>query len=382
MRVVCHTQTRSRERPSIIAMLQVTCCALALFATQACIEKKTQEPDTQTQPEAKPKTRDAISHTPPKGFPNPVAPAVTPQKTSGIAWFGTKTLGLVKLEGGIFNRVIVSPTHIQQIVSDGSDGVWVRAQYRIYHVIGDTYTQVPIDTDFGAVEKLASGPKGDLWAISNKKIGHLDGENWSFSDRSSIAPNQESITIKDIDVDRLGRIFITSPHAFYIFRQGEWREVKPDLSPKDALQSVLFFGESDAWVLTRQTLIHATRGKWETVYRQIEPPGMRRLAARPDGQFVVEDNRTILLGKSNQGEIERFDPARGPVHARKIRALTVDTSNRLWVATDKGIVIRDASGTLTFWPHKSIPQLESDITTIYVQDAGPNLPQLATHPGG
>ncbi len=312
----------------------------------------------------------------PRGFP---APGPNPQpesSTPGAAWFGTRDKGLVKLDGRGFSHIMVAPQFVQQIVPAMPDGLWVLAQYRLFLVRGEKVTPVESDPTWGPMERIAAGQKGEVWSVTAKKIGRFDGETWSYLDRSEIAPGKELLTIKDMDVDSFGRIYICSKSAIYIRVDGEWREVLLELAPKDVLGGLALFQDASAWIWTRQEVFHVGRTRWEPMYRQLVPPGLRRLNVSGDGAWFLEDGLVLLQGDLGKQPWPRLDLTQEPALAKRVRSSFVDSGSRVWMGTDTGVVILDRDGLLSFWPKGDVPLLDSEVRAIYVEGSGPGLPAV------
>lgn len=281
----------------------------------------------------------------PRGFPAPGPYPVPSTSSPGAAWFGTKEKGLVRLDGEGFHHVMVAPAHVQQIVPALPTGLWELAQYRLFLVRGDRVEPITTDPTWGPIERIAPGPKGEVWTVASKRIGRFDGESWSYMDRAEIAPNRETITIKDMDVDAYGRIYICSKNSIFVRQDSAWREVAAGLSSKNTLLGLTLFQDSSAWLLTRQEVIHLGRSRWETLYRQDEPPGLRRFTVAADGAWFLEDGLVLLQGDENKGPSPRLNLAQDPVRAKRLRSSFVDSSGRVWVGTDRGAAILDKEGS-------------------------------------
>lgn len=314
----------------------------------------------------------------PRGFPAPGPFPVPASSGPGPAWFGTKEKGLVRLDAEGFHHVMVGPPHVQQIVPALPKGLWVLAQYRLFLVNGDKVDSIATDPTWGPIERITSGPKGEVWTVASKRIGRFDGTSWSYLDRAEIAPNKETVTIKDIDVDDYGRIYLCSKNSIYVMQDSAWREVPVDLGSKDVLQGLALFQDASAWLWTRQQAVHVGRTRWETRFKQLEPPGLRRLLVAPDGVWFLEDGLVLLQGDLEGKPTPRLDLALEPVKAKRIRSSFVDSSGRVWMGTDKGLAILEKGGVLTFWPQSAVPLLDSDVRALFVEGSGPRLPSVGT----
>lgn len=350
--------------------------ALLLVALPAC-PSTSQQSDAVGQGAKQSAAEETASHSAaPRGFPSPGPHPVPPTSSPGAAWFGTREKGLVRLDAEGFHHVMVAPTHVQQMVPALPSGLWVLSQYRLFHVEGDRVESVATDATWGPIERIASGPKGEVWTVASKRIGRFDGKSWSYLDRAEVAPNRETVTIKDIDVDSLGRIYLCSKSSVYVMQESEWREIALNLENKNVLVGLTLFQDANAWLLTRQQVFHVGRTRWTPVHRQLDSPGFRRLTVGPEGSWFLEDGLILLQGDGTGKPWPRLDLSQEPVRAKRIRSSHVDSAGRVWMGTDRGVVILDSGGLLTYWPKSALPLLDSDVRALYVQGSGPRLPAV------
>jgi len=350
-------------------------CLICSLGSAGC-SKATEEGDAPASAKNAPQDELPRGEPAPRGFPAPGPYPVPASSGPGAAWFGTKEKGLVRLDSEGFHHVMVGPPHVQQIVPGPPQGLWVLAQYRLFLVTGDKVEPIATDPTWGPIERIASGRKGEVWTVASKRIGRFDGTSWSYLDRAEIAPNRESVTIKDMDVDDYGRIYLCSKNSIYVMQDSAWREVTVELAAKDVLVGLSLFQDADAWLLTRQQARHVGRSRWESKFKQVEPPGLKRLTVAPDGTWFLEDGLVLLQGEPGSAPSPRLDLAQDPVRAKRIRSSFVDSSLRVWMGTDRGLAILEKGGVLTFWPKSAVPLLDSDIRALFVEGSGPRLPSV------
>ncbi len=96
----------------------------------------------------------------------------------------------------------------------------------------------------------------------------------------------------------------------------------------------------------------------------------------PEGTWFLEDGLILLQGEGGKKPWPRLDLSQEPVKAKRLRSTYVDSSGRVWMGTDRGVVILDKGGLLTFWPKSAFPLLDSDVRSLFVEGSGPRLPAM------
>lgn len=269
---------------------------------------------------------------------------------------------------------------------DSQDRIWIgtgspdmffdgMALGQLYHggvVIFDGKTWKPMNTkEMGikapVITRMFETSKGDIWlAVSSVRPGaerggpfakgallRFSNDEWTVYKEGKI-PCWDCEFVKGFYEDDNGRLFFTAAHGLFYFEDGDFHEVKKDdgYNFRTFAPTAMFLDSKKNFWLAAPARIAKYDGKqWRTFNRK---NGLPSADWWPLGFSETADN-TIILSTGNG--LFYYDNADEWEH-EKIKFLHgnshVDPQGRIWVATNKGLLIKDGDDKKL---HKDMPKV-------------------------
>jgi hypothetical protein len=306
-----------------------------------------------------------------KPAPSGVAPAVGNAQpgAAGPVYLAVKGSGVVMLDGGAVKMVQPIQYMVKGLTAASDGSVWVAAIDGVYRIERDKSTEVNSD----GVDAVAPVSAKDAWALSYDGVSHYDGSSWAKEDKAALGAGDA--LLRDIAVADDGAVWVVASSSVHRKKKGgAWEKV--DLSkatgPGDPFFERVVRGPAGSVYLSyMKGLLVKTGEEWQPLQgdfgfgapRDISVATQGRVGAVSgmDDGFIVEAAGTKKLSAASTG-----------IKAKRFESLALDDAGRIWLATDNGLAVIDASGKLARqWEPGTLPGLEGAVTRLVVLGAGP-----------
>ncbi len=287
----------------------------------------------------------------------------------GPVYLAVKNSGIVKLDGG--KSMVVQPLRysVQDLVYGADGAIWVSEVTGVYRIQGAESKRV---YESGGFQGLAVVSDQEAYAVNYRGLHHYANGTWSIEEKSRIGAS----LLRDVEIDRDGNTWVASSNALHEKKKGgsEWTEVdvSSELQGKPFFKQLEKAPDGTLYASVSRGLLKLEDGKWKRVEGDFGFSGTTELDVGPTGTVVALSGTKKIHVLSAQGK-STIDLKTNNLKASSIKQVAVDGSNRLWVATDNGLVLLDEKGKLLeHWPPATLPGVTGDISHIVVTGAGPS----------
>jgi hypothetical protein len=298
----------------------------------------------------------------------PEAIATTPA-TAGAAYFYVNDVGLVTIgaDGAVSQQKL--PIQGVSALAIDRDGAVIVAAKHVFRVKDAAVEQLGGDDspDGSYSAKLRVAPDGKVWLSTTSDFYAWDGKTWT----KHANPLGESVT--DFVLDGKGRVYAASNPAITMF-DGAWQKVYDITgSPTQGYISQpklwgVYIAGKELVAPYADGFIRLNGSGVQVVERKAGDPSLG------DGRVVGSDYVSVFSGTDKH--IIRTPIAGGADKVIELKqgpsTFAIDDGGRVWMASDAGVQIAAADGTITTWPVGSIPEISASISAIAVTGSGPS----------
>jgi hypothetical protein len=287
----------------------------------------------------------------------------------GPAYLAVKDSGVVMIDGGAVKMVqpLEYTVHGLSIASDGS--VWVAAIEGVYRIERDRATEVNKD----GVNVVAPVSAREAWSLSHDVVGHYDGGSWSKEDKAIVGVTG---LLKDIAVTDDGTVYVASSDSLHRKKKGgAWEKV--DLSKqtggKDPFFDRLARGPGDSLYLSYMHGVLMKSGDgWQPLGADFGIGASGSIAVATQGRVAAVKGLSELVVVEPGGEQRTVQPGSAGIKAKRFHSVAHDDSGRMWIATDNGLAVLDATGKLARqYEPGTLAGVEGAVEHVLVVGAGP-----------
>lgn len=307
--------------------------------------------------------------------PLPAAPAAYEHRP-GPAYLGVDGVGLLRLDEGVFTRVVAHRFPFQQIVVDPAGVVYAAAIGGTWRIDGKRLERLDGTHSIGLpYAHLTLGPDAVLWASDRRSVHRWEQGAWTQEPPETF----DSGLLQGLTVDLDGRPWVLTQQAIWRLDTDRWNRI----DGRAVGQSEPYFGaittaaDGTVYVTTMAGTFAHRDGRWTATALSERFGGLDTLVAGPAGHVAASGGVGTLVVAAPGGPVRRTVLSDGPADARRGDVRAVDGAGRVWLTTDNGVVILDAGGDLVQqWAPGTVAGLDGKITALAVVGDGPTLPPL------
>ena len=280
-------------------------------------------------------------------------------------WYGCDTQ-LCRLQEG---QVTVFGTHAglpssqwKGIQRAGNGDLWVQGRLEVAVLRpGSTRFEIP-ESPFrrtGTTGVLSVDSAGRVIFGTNDGLVIREGNSWTSVSRESGLKGSVYSALQDREgslwIGLLGRGLV----RWVGYR--EWEAFTPDSGlGSDVVYQALPLADGEVWAATESGLFHGEKVHGAWIWRK-QP----QLGAISVHSISVDGAGRLWLGTESAGAA-RFNPATGGIEwftekqglsAKNPYTLTLDSKNRIWAATERGLFVADLN-SLHFVPVEEVPRIQ------------------------
>ncbi|MCB9791218.1 MAG: hypothetical protein H6741_00670 [Alphaproteobacteria bacterium] len=321
------------------------------------------------EPTPEPTLEPVAEPTPPEPPPKPAAPP-------GPALLQVEGKGVVLIDATGLRRVEGSPDEVDALALAPDGAVWLSAKGALLRAAspGAPFEAVPASGGPGRLEDMAFAPDGALWAVSDEALGVFRDGAWAKKD---LEPGRRFF--ENVAVRADGVVFVSDSEVVY--EQGAEGWTAHDIREKvEGLHFLdeLVVGPDGAvyaiWAGEQSGLLRYRDGAWVTAPDAARFDGDNQgLGFTADGQLLTT-NYDAELVQGAGAEAQEISKREAGYEAYELTSFAADANGRLWIGTDKGLVLLDAERKATQWSPGTLPALDAPIQRILVLAGGPPPP--------
>ncbi|MCA9678564.1 MAG: carboxypeptidase regulatory-like domain-containing protein, partial [Myxococcales bacterium] len=252
-------------------------------------------------------------------------------------------------------------------VAATSDGAlwawWPTLPRRFWRLPPDGTTWSPvegpaIDATTGTVDA-----RGGLWAATFSAVWHRAADAWT---EVQLVGLPHETMVDELIATRTGAVFA-------MVRGGK-RDLAMARDP-DAAPDAHTRAEQIAAGAAFTGLVEVSSAR-PTLIPDVVAHHVRCVATGGGGRiaFVGRDGETTIYDPATAAVLALAAPE---VPVGDCDTAAMDDAGRVWIATTRGLLVRDAAGAPTFYPRGSDPAFRTGIASVAVVGAGPALPPVA-----
>ncbi len=314
--------------------------------------------------------------------PIPPQSTPTPVTTPGAGYFGVDGTGVVRLQDGVFTRVLENRYKVRDMAADSKGRVWVAAIGGVFRIDGDRALTMGSSRAPGSIDRIDVGPKDEVWAIGMNGVSHFDGTSWTVEPKSAIGTTD---LLRDIAVDDEGKPWLLTTHHVHTRDDGAWRVVdtgdaKPD---KTFYQEITRGPDGTIYAASSSRVLARDGDKWRDVDIATQIGGIDHFDVGPEGRLHGIGGVSAIYLRPPGGGTIHLDADSGGFKAKFVRAVAGDDSGRTWLGTDYGVVVLSKDGgALAQWLPGAVKELNGSVDAMLFIAGGPELPEVGPQAKG
>lgn len=379
---------RSRVSRQVVVAVHVIAIATDAAAVTGCGGK---DSDSGSEQAASDPVADATDEAEPKA-----KPTTAHEVPAGAAYLVLRDKGLVAIEHSRFRTIVEDKYVGGRTMARKSGGLWVYVDDRMARY-DDELTPLPdAPAKLGAV---AVGPDETLW-VSGKGLASYDGKSWKKHALPSalrnsfvrslvfaadgarygvaggvlVAGRRDTWTALTAGAPSVRDVALAGDGTIYVSLRGQVARLAHDkLVPIATLK-----GDTPSLVTAPDGTVHVfnLEGAHRIVAGKLEPlgnlPAMVGQVFGADGAlYGIPTDGMRIVRRRPDGRVDKL-----PAHQDlpfKVRSITVDAADRLWLVLEHGIAVLGRRGPPTLLMPGDMSGLPRDVEAIIVTGGGPFL---------
>ena len=247
---------------------------------------------------------------------------------------------------------------LDALAVDGGQRVWARSLRTLWQLNPGDRAFHSVSPALPATQQrgcLYVDRAGSLWVATVRGLAHFsqDGAHWVTP-----ADGLPNASLAALTEDRQGTLWVAGAGVYQQLGGGAWRSYAQGAGlPSRAVWVIFRDRDGTLFAGTDAGLFREGPGRWTLV------PGtagvqVRTIVQAPDKTLYLAGSPEILRWGPRKGAFTRFGPKDGVVTGGRIYRLLLDRDGALWVATDKGGLLRGTArgAGMVFHREEALPQ--------------------------